>query len=323
MQEFPILYKNILDKLNKDELAKIVDDYNNLAIVFNAEKLDIKKDKKKDILEKLYEIKETYFKYIIMLLDVEDYILLKKIVLKKIDEDILKENEKLINYLGSKYMVVIDNNIIIPSDLKDIFIKVLKDKEVRKYVNNNTKTYHMINGIVNAYGVLDIKSFTNMIDKIEKPNLIKIKMSYYYKKDYSLDKEIIINNKLTNKTKVDKYLNSKNYKELSNDDYLELGNYTYHKRIKNYKSFIKLLKRYYVFENKDVAFVDDKIIKPFVYDNLSTDALLTKHITSILEEYFEFNDDYLKEKIIMELTKIKDEMPTWKNRGYSKKEVNN
>lgn len=318
MQESTILYMEMLNKLKKEELTKIIDDYNKLAIIFDVEKIKIdKKDKKKDCLEKIDNIKENYFKYLIMLLDLDDYKKLKRMVSKKINEEFINDNEQLINYFISKNIIVKEDDLSILSDIKELLVKILKEKEVIKYIKNNTQNYKLINGIVNAYGILDIKSFIKIVGEDYKLEIL----DYYYKKEYSLDKDKIISDKLTNKTKITKYLNNKKIKEFTNEEYMMLGDFTYHKKIKAYKKLIKLFKKYYVFENKDVSFVDDEIIKPYIYDNTSDDAKIFKNIEIVLDEYFEFRDDLLKNKIMNEITKIKEEMPLWDTRGYNKLEV--
>ena len=51
-------YIIFLQKLTKEKLQSIIDDYNQLSNIFNFAKVDTKKMKKNDIISKIIEIKE-------------------------------------------------------------------------------------------------------------------------------------------------------------------------------------------------------------------------------------------------------------------------
>ena len=97
MIEIGISYVEYLNKLKKEELIKIITDYNKMCEIFDETKIEDTKSKKDVLVEKINEIKNKYLKYLIMSLDLKDYESLKNI-LKKNDTKTLNEHKELINY---------------------------------------------------------------------------------------------------------------------------------------------------------------------------------------------------------------------------------
>ena len=95
-------YQDYLQKLSKEKLQNIIDDYNNLANIFNLEIVNSKKLKKDDMILKIKEIKDDYFKCWIMTLDLSDFNILKHLVFKKVNDEFLKDNRDFINHLLEK-----------------------------------------------------------------------------------------------------------------------------------------------------------------------------------------------------------------------------
>lgn len=60
----------------------------------------------------------------------------------------------------------------------------------------------MMDGIIIAYGVIDIEYFNIIISSIDNFNLIIPKLEFYYKKDYKVLIDRIITNKLNNKKRI-------------------------------------------------------------------------------------------------------------------------
>lgn len=92
MIEIGISYVEYLNKLKKEELIKIITDYNKMCEIFDETKIEDTKSKKDVLVEKINEIKNKYLKYLIMSLDLKDYESLKNI-LKKNDTKTLNEHK--------------------------------------------------------------------------------------------------------------------------------------------------------------------------------------------------------------------------------------
>lgn len=101
-----------------------------------------------------------------------------------------------------------------------------------------------------------------------------------------------------------------------------MGKNIYHHNIKVYKKFIKILKNYYVFKNKDIEFVDENIVIPYLYNSLNEEDIAYKRLEETIENLFEFKSEKLKNKMLQEIYKIRNEFPLWEYRGFTKMEVN-
>lgn len=316
-------YQDYLEKLNKEKLQSIIDDYNLLGKVFNYESINTKRQKKEDLLKQIAEIKDNYFKYFVMSLDLKDFNTLKQLVFKKVNDDYLKENREFINYLLAKNILFQEQELMLAWDVSDLLKKLIRDKEVIKYVKTWNRIYKLVDGVIVAYGVVSRKYFDIIVSGIDNHEQIIPKLEYYYKKKYLIDSKKIMSTKLTNKKRINRYVKNDKYKMFTNKEFVEMGNSTYHHGIKSYKRFIKMLKNNYVFRNSDMEFVDKNIVIPYLYNSLNEEDEAQKNLEETVITLFEFKGDKLKQKMLAEIMKIRDEFPLWEYRGFSKLEVNN
>lgn len=314
-------YIIFLQKLTKEKLQSIIDDYNQLSNIFNFDKVDTKKMKKNDIISKIIEIKEEYLRYFVMSLDKQDYEILKNCLSKKVKNDYLNEKRDFIKYMLNKNLIFQEDNLIIPRDIYMCLINLLKEKEISKYIEKWDRIYKLVDGIIIAYGAIDRKYFDIIISGIEDNKLIIPKLEYYYKKDYAIDNKKIVSLKLTNKKRINNYLKNTNYKMFKNSDFVAMADSKFHHNIKSYKKFIKMLKSNYIFKNNDIKFVDQKIVIPYLYNSLNEEEIAKNNLIDTITTLFEFKSDKLKNKMLEEIVKIRDEFPLWEYRGFSKSEV--
>lgn len=319
MIEIGISYVEYLNKLKKEELIKIITDYNKMCEIFDETKIEDPKSKKDVLVEKINEIKNKYLKYLIMSLDLKDYESLKNI-LKKNDTKTLNEHKELINYFIDKHIIFQKDNLEVPNDLE--FKCCFKNKDILKYVKKWNRIYDLANGIIIAYGVVSKKYFSFIISGIEEKDKIISKLEFYYKKEYIIEDKMIVSNKLSNKKRINKYFKDNNYKCFTNKEYVEMGKNIYHQNIKSYKKLIKTLKNFYVFKNKDIKFIDDNIVIPYLYNSLNEEDIANKNLEETIISLFEFKGDKLKNKMLQEISKIRNEFPLWEYRGFTKTEVN-
>ena len=201
MIEIGISYVEYLNKLKKEELIKIITDYNKMCEIFDETKIEDTKSKKDVLVEKINEIKNKYLKYLIMSLDLKDYESLKNI-LKKNDTKTLNEHKELINYFIDKHIIFQKDNLEVPNDLE--FKCCFKNKDILKYVKKWNRIYDLANGIIIAYGVVSKKYFSFIISGIEEKDKIISKLEFYYKKEYIIEDKMIVSNKLSNKKRINK-----------------------------------------------------------------------------------------------------------------------
>ena len=317
-------YEDYLKKMSKEKLLGIVTDYNKFSTIYGKESINVnKKDKKEDVIKVIGEIKEDYFKYLVMSLDLEDFAVLKQLVTKKVNNDYLNAFKNCIEYFIAKAIVFQENDLMLAWDTKDMLKKIIKDKEVVKEIKKSNRLYKLVDGIIVAYGVVSRKYFDMIMDKEEEKEQIIEKLDNYYKKEYVIDNKKIMSNKLSNKKRINSYVKNDKYKMFTNKEFIEMGNNNYHHGIKCYKRFIKMLKNNYVFRNSDIEYVDKNIVIPYLYNSLNEEEIAKKNLEDTVTKLFEFKGDKLKQKMLEEIMKIRDEFPLWEYRGFTKLEVNN
>lgn len=310
-------FKEYLSILKKEELINIINDYNKLCIIFDYPKIEELKGKKEELIDSINNVKNNYFKGIIMLLDNEDFTNLTTII-KKESEELLSANKVLVNYLKSKHVFYTLDNLCIPSDIN--LKKIISSKEVREKEKRNDSIYKMMDGIIIAYGVIDFKYFDIITSSVKNNKKIISILDFYYKKDYKILSDRIITNKLTNKKRINRYFKDSNYKAFTTKDFIKMGNNTYHHEIKAYKKFIKMLKNHYIFKNNDIIYIDKNIVIPYLYISLNEEEKANKNLEDTILSLFEFKGDKLRLKMLEEITEIRSEFPLWEYRGYTKKE---
>lgn len=315
MIESEISYEEYLKSLKKDELNSIVANYNKLCSIYGFKKLENKKLKKEALVNEILECLNDYLKGVIMSLDKDDFEAIKSI-LKNNNNEVLNQYKNLINYLKSLKIVYQSDNLQIPKEILEVIKKLIKDKEVGNYIKENDYLYKLSEGIIIAYGVIDLNDFKEII----KHEYIIDLLDFYYKKDFDITCEMLLSKKLTNKKRINKYYKDKDYQQFSLKDFLALGNNSYHHSIKAYKKFIKMLKNNYVFKKRDLDFVDINVVIPYLYNSLNEEEIASKNLEDTVISLFEFKGEKLKQKMLQEIKLIRKDFPLWEYRGHTKNE---
>lgn len=315
MIESEISYEEYLKSLKKDELNSIVVNYNKLCSIYGFKKQENKKLKKEALVNEILECLNDYLKGVIMSLDKDDFEAIKSI-LKNNNNEELNQNKNLINYLKSLKIIYQSDNLQIPKEILEVIKKLIKDKEVANYIKENDYLYKLSEGIIIAYGVIDLNDFKEII----KQEYIIDLLDFYYKKDFDITDEMLLSKKLTNKKRINKYYKDKDYQQFSLKDFLALGNNSYHHSIKAYKKFIKMLKNNYVFKKRDLDFVDINVVIPYLYNSLNEEEIASKNLEDTVISLFEFKGEKLKQKMLQEIKLIRKDFPLWEYRGHTKNE---
>ncbi len=315
MIESEISYEEYLKSLKKDELNSIVANYNKLCSIYGFKKQENKKLKKEALVNEILECLNDYLKGVIMSLDKDDFEAIKSI-LKNNNNEVLNQYKNLINYLKSLKIVYQSDNLQIPKEILEVIKKLIKDKEVVNYIKENDYLYKLSEGIIIAYGVIDLNDFKEII----KHEYIMDLLDFYYKKDFDITDEMLLSKKLTNKKRINKYYKDKDYQQFSLKDFLALGNNSYHHSIKAYKKFIKMLKNNYVFKKRDLDFVDINVVIPYLYNSLNEEEIASKNLEDTVISLFEFKGEKLKQKMLQEIKLIRKDFPLWEYRGHTKNE---
>ncbi len=315
MIESEISYEEYLKSLKKDELNSIVANYNKLCSIYGFKKQENKKLKKDALVNEILECLNDYLKGVIMSLDKDDFEAIKSI-LKNNNNEVLNQYKNLINYLKSLKIVYQSDNLQIPKEILEVIKKLIKDKEVVNYIKENDYLYKLSEGIIIAYGVIDLNDFKEII----KHEYIIDLLDFYYKKDFDITDEMLLSKKLTNKKRINKYYKDKDYQQFSLKDFLALGNNSYHHSIKAYKKFIKMLKNNYVFKKRDLDFVDINVVIPYLYNSLNEEEIASKNLEDTVISLFEFKGEKLKQKMLQEIKLIRKDFPLWEYRGHTKNE---
>ncbi len=297
-------YLELIKSLKKEELLKIVNLFHQYCLIYNYPvSITISKAKKEDIINYIFAKLDIYVKCIIMSMDTIEFKQLKK------------TKEYYIPTFIDNYLII---NNILTLDVKKIINKYLKNKKVVAKVKANRKIYNIASGIMICYGALKTTTFKELIGE-EAFLLVAIRKNSNYT---ILDDKIIVN-KLTNKRKINKYVKNLNIRKFSKSEYEKIGKNTYHHSFNAYKKLIKVLKSNYLFKQKDISFLDQVIIIPYLYNNTKEESLAFNNLNQIIDNYFEFGTSKLKERIISSIKLIKEEFPLWEYRGKSLKEESN
>ena len=223
-----VLYVDYLSCLKINEITDILNDYNKLCDIYNGKKVVINKQDKMSLIKQVLMIRDIYLRYFIMSLDYDDYLSLKTIISNNYDLEFVKKNKEFVRYLSLKKVLFQKDTLELIVDMVLLIKDILRSRKMVNYIKKQDKYYKIAEGIIIAYGVIDRKNFEALC-----PIDINI-LNYYYKKDYVIESRVVINKKLLNQSRIQKYMDFGGYKKFSKNDYYLMSSLKYHHKIKAY-----------------------------------------------------------------------------------------
>ena len=201
-------FKEYLNKLKKEELIKIIEDYNKLCDIYGSEKIESKNLKKESLIEKFLPNINLYLEYVISSLDLKDYETLKKNSAEQ--EQVLKyatylekigtSSNKLTNNSLTKLGQVTKEYAISlkasqKDDIRDLLAKIKRNQA--DFINEFYNTYHE-DKTMNEY-FTNAKS--NLKNKDKEKDFVNLKNATKYL-NYLIDnyKNPLKNSEVTEKT---------------------------------------------------------------------------------------------------------------------------
>ncbi len=318
-----VSYSDYLNKLTKKELTSLL---NAVEIQYDSkvktsELVTLFLDELDDIVGKIL----NYFTLI-------DYRILK-LVLKKKGRVKIRTNVSLMEFcemLTNKHLMykIDDKTYILFKEVYREFKSKAFQKKVIKKCQKNSDELYLILGAVLGYGAISLKDFYliysekyEIFEKDLKEDLLSLKkysnaFITYEEKDtfYIADK------KIKNIKECKKYADKKDRKPYSFEDIKNLYTLNYLKKYKSYRKLKKFITSSYYIEKNNYHIVAQKVIIPFIEEYQVDKNTANKMLDSLIDNYFEFNSNKYKDKLMALINDMVKDYPNWNLKGYSERE---
>ena len=308
------------DTMTKENLLTFIYPY---IIINEIDPPNSKDDIQRIIDSNLEEIIKTYIRF----LPQESIRSLREIIAEDYDDIIFEDSVNTYNILRKQNIITTDydeNKKLIKSKMKreykDIFFNHINDHVLQK---DNILFHELISFIklyLNAYGVIDINTLNNFINKnlryISENDLYKyILIENLLTNSIYIHENLVYSNRFTSTGELLDFYNSqegeyriftsKELKSLLENTYiLDLDSY---EKIKNYFDL-----RYYHIENY-VYKVND-VIKDYLDDRQISKEKADKNLLDYINDYFDVDEDILNSLKEL-LNNLYLEYPKWIKRG--------
>lgn len=319
----PVSYEEYLNKLTKKELTSILDavemEYNSKAKT--EELVTMILDELDDIISKTL----NYFTLI-------EYRNLK-MVLKRKGHVKLRTNVGLMQFcqmLTVRHLMykIDDKTFILFKEVYKEFKNKSYQKKVIKKCQKNNNELHLVLGTLLIYGAISLKDFYLIYcEKYEisendlKDYLLGLKK---YSNAFNIYEEkddfYLANKKIKNIKECKKYADKKNRKAYSFEEIERLYTLRYMKKYKSYRKLKKFITSSYYIEKNNFHIVVDKIIIPFIEEYQLDKDHANEVLDSLVDDYFEFNSNKYKNKLITLADNFVKDYPNWNLKGYSERE---
>ena len=316
-------YEDYLSKLTKKELTSILDsveiEYNSKVKACELVSL---------IINELDDIVSKTLNYFTLI----EYRNLK-IVLKKKGHIKLRTNVSLMQFcqmLTSRHLMLkIDDRtyMLFKEVYKEFKSKAFQKKTLKK-CQKNTNEFYLLLGAILGYGAISLKDFYAIYnEKYEisendlKDYILSLKkysnafITYEEKKDF-----YIASKKIKNIKECKKYANEKERKVYSFNDLVSIYTLKYLQKYKSYRKLKNFITSSYYVEKDNFHIVTQKIIVPFIEEYQIDKNSANKLLDTLIDEYFEFNSNKHKDKLIVLINEAVKDYPRWNLKGYSERE---
>lgn len=220
---------------------------------------------------------------------------------------------------------------IMPDEVKDILKDILPGFNFRRNIKRNSEIVSLIKGLMEAYGIMereDIIDRLRLYDINESDeyitNIIKEGVGMYYS---WVDKACYVNAAIENFSVVEEIrekMYNYDYKFFTKDELLLMGDDNRDEKVTYIKEFYDRFIEEFVIEKEDLIEIINEIMADVQI--VEPDDIVRFMVNSVENKCMdEYDVDDLKEskKLVKELvTKFLENVPLWKYRGRTKKEMN-
>lgn len=317
-------YQDYLETFNKEDLITILDAYH----------IEYKKNQKKEqyiklILENLNQMVD----YMLDMFQTDEFNNIKYVV-KHQGIVRVKFNYLLINFLDNlvRHKVVFQesaNVYHLPIELCHIFKTKIKNKSIVKKFRENTHEYNLINGIIDAYGIVEFNYFYNIYSKqykLQKENALarinNISSFYNEYQVYTDKKTSYLASNMFKRFKASQEIlnNPTQYAVYTIDEYIAINNFNHLASKKAYKKLVKFIDRNYQIAKGSFKIVNKFILAPYFAEYQFDKENARLVLATLIDKYFEFKNDRQKEKIMDLIANVALEYPRWDLKGHSERE---
>ncbi len=300
--------------INKfSELSELSLKYNNLK---KSQKIALFINNLDNYLENLVKIfSEDEYKVFKLLSKRKSY---KKSLLSETEINIL-EILKVYNlaYIETKKN---EEYYYIYPDIKKMLFKTI-NKNNYKYILLWKDKINFVRGIINVFGIVSFddlfliytKNYSETKEQLLKVLNKQISIHKYYKIGEIKKKIYIYNYNFSSLKLAEEFINENDLDKYGYLTYIEYGNRTF-KYNKEYKRLIKLIKRNYVYKKTDLMkFINISLNKYVDLYQIDVD-MAQKFLKKCLKDKFEFKNDELESKLMIQIEKLAKEEPRWVRR---------
>lgn len=320
-----LTYTDYLEKLNKNDIVSILDLFH----------IEYKKNAKKQVyLDLVLENVNTIAKRTLDLFQIDEFHNIKLFIKKK-GKVTIRVNHLLLNFMQNlkRHHLVIcnDKTFYLPKELMTAYKAKLKNKKVIDKAKENTKEYNLILGFIDAYGAFDFDKFYEEYSKTYKLSredaLTRIKdIAVFYGEfrmfeEQKTQKLYIASHIIKNIKQCKNIINKKvEYAVYTKEELIDIHSFEYMTKFKSYKKLMKFIKRNYYIEKGSQKIVNKYVLVPFLTNyQLNKDAA-KEVLSTLIDSYFEFNNQKHKNKFMDLVEKIAGDYPSWYLKGHSERE---
>lgn len=335
--------ESFFNSLSEDELIKIV---KVKSVISSTDTLKGKTLDKNKIVNYILNNYKKIYSLLLEILDEDFYLQMKKYI-KENNNGYLKmvydSRDYSISFLLNIYnfrigKVKYDNKtnileIYIPKETIETINLILKDKSIRKKINENTKIMSNINGLMVAYGIVTIdrlhEIYEDVFSKISNDKLLTVILFDHltnqtfdiieYKDSY------LINGLSCEEEDAIKYYESIDkkleYKIFSKEELEDLDDGLYHHQSINYDSLLDEIRRVFNFDEYEIEDFDEEFIVDYMFSFSEDEALAKKNINSNLTKNYPDLDFVNKSIIMKKINSVAKDYPIFKYKGYSINEM--